>query len=315
MKNLATERVGCKFKNKLGIEAECIEYNSNKNIVIKFKDLDYTMVTSWDRFSKGEFTGDSYKLSRVGVERINSIGLYGTCIKYNNSEDIYVENKDTGEIIHTQWIHFDNGSFEFLQSTPTKYGGIHGGKYPAYINKHITKEYNAWSQMFRRCYDDKYHLVQPTYKTAEVSDEFMCYTNFYDYLHSQSNIDKYLNTDLNWQIDKDIVGGKGNKLYSKDTVSIVPGEINSLFTKREVTRRELNKDTPIGVHYKDGKFAACCREKHIGLYNTPEDAFYYGYKPYKENVIKQLAKEQYALGNITERCYDAMMRYEVEITD
>ena len=36
---------------------------------------------------------------------------------------------------------------------------------------------------------------------------------------------------------------------------------------------------------------------------------------HKENLIKQVAKEEYSKGNITKQCYEAMMKYEVEITD
>jgi len=39
------------------------------------------------------------------------------------------------------------------------------------------------------------------------------------------------------------------------------------------------------------------------------------YKEYKEKLIKQFAVKNYNLGYITKECYDAMMMYEVEITD
>jgi uncharacterized membrane protein len=32
-------------------------------------------------------------------------------------------------------------------------------------------------------------------------------------------------------------------------------------------------------------------------------------------MIKQIAKEEYNKGNITKQCYEAMINYEVEITD
>ena len=35
----------------------------------------------------------------------------------------------------------------------------------------------------------------------------------------------------------------------------------------------------------------------------------------KEDLIKQVAEIEYAKGNITKQCYNAMMNYEVEITD
>ena len=56
------------------------------------------------------------------------------------------------------------------------------------------------------------------------------------------------------------------------------------------------------------------KRKAIGRRKTIEEAFNI-YKEYKENIIKQVAQEEYSLGNITKKCYDAMMSYEVEITD
>jgi hypothetical protein len=49
------------------------------------------------------------------------------------------------------------------------------------------------------------------------------------------------------------------------------------------------------------------------LYDTPHDAFYLGYKPFKENYIKQKADEY--KDQIPIKLYDALYRYEVEITD
>lgn len=78
---------------------------------------------------------------------------------------------------------------------------------------------------------------------------------------------------------------------------------------------------PIGVVKYNNSYHASCRNsldnkcEYIGAYKTPEDAFYLGYKPYKENMIKQVAEKEYRKGNITKKCYEAMMDYEVEITD
>lgn len=56
------------------------------------------------------------------------------------------------------------------------------------------------------------------------------------------------------------------------------------------------------------------RKKKIGDYYTVEEAFS-AYKEAKETYIKEIATEYYSRGEITKRVYDAMMRYEVEITD
>ena len=50
----------------------------------------------------------------------------------------------------------------------------------------------------------------------------------------------------------------------------------------------------------------------IGTFNTPEEAFY-AYKQFKENYIKEVADEY--KDRIPQMLYEAMYRYEVEITD
>lgn len=35
----------------------------------------------------------------------------------------------------------------------------------------------------------------------------------------------------------------------------------------------------------------------------------------KEKTIKQIANKEFTSGNITKECYNAMLKYEVEITD
>ena len=54
--------------------------------------------------------------------------------------------------------------------------------------------------------------------------------------------------------------------------------------------------------------------KFIGRFNTPLEAFN-AYKIAKENYIKELAEKYFQEGKITEKVYNALMKYEVEITD
>nr|BDD45840.1 hypothetical protein 1 [Bacillaceae bacterium] len=76
---------------------------------------------------------------------------------------------------------------------------------------------------------------------------------------------------------------------------------------------------PIGVYYHKNyeKYMARCNDKNgkninIDCYDVPEDAFI-SYKAFKENVIKEIAEEHW--GEIPLRLYEALMKYEVEITD
>jgi hypothetical protein len=56
------------------------------------------------------------------------------------------------------------------------------------------------------------------------------------------------------------------------------------------------------------------RNKYLGYYATPLEAFN-AYKTAKEEYIKELAEKYFQEGKITERVYNALMKYEVEITD
>ena len=118
-------------------------------------------------------------------------------------------------------------------------------------------------------------------------------------------------------LDKDILI-KGNKEYAPDKCIFVPQRINNLFTKNDCKRGNL----PIGVNYRKdkNKYEASCsilnnnikKRKHIGYYNTPEEAFL-AYKQFKEQYIKQVADEY--KGRIPDRLYEAMYKWEVEIDD
>lgn len=114
-------------------------------------------------------------------------------------------------------------------------------------------------------------------------------------------------------MDKDLLF-RGNKVYSPVTCCFVPPEINKIILKRQRRRGEY----PIGVHKQRNSFLALLhrygKQEYIGTYSTPEEAFS-AYKQEKEAYIKEVAKKYYSEGKITKRVYDALMKYEVEITD
>lgn len=191
--------------------------------------------------------------------------------------------------------------------------GIVGTKYLTKINYKHLKEYDAWTNMLKRCFSEKFKSQRPTYKDTTCCNEWLLYENFYEWLHSQENFDKWLNGSFT--LEKDIIV-KGNKVYSPETCCLVPQNVNKLFTKRDATRGDLL----IGVSKRKDKFITkCCnpitnKRDFLGAYDTQEEAFNV-YKIYKEKIIKQIAQEEYDKGNITKKCYEAMMKYEVEITD
>jgi len=177
-----------------------------------------------------------------------------------------------------------------------------------WVGGKVIREYQLWQGMLERCFCEKYKQKYPTYKDVTCSHEWLSMTKFIE------DVSKMKGYGLKgWELDKDILQ-KGNKLYSKDTCCFVPLEVNILLTKRDKSRGEY----PVGVdfHKVSGKFRAKLtingKQKHLGLFPTPEEAFQV-YKLAKEAQIKVVAEKWKHL--LDERVFQALLGYEVTIND
>lgn len=254
------------------------------------------------------------KEKALGQEGFNVYGEHMVIISYNGQRHIEVLF-DNGGIKQTSYSNFKRGYVKNPLSPSVCGVGIVGNMITKINGKHI-KEYKLWHNMLIRCYKND-DAKAPTYADVTCSKEWLYFPTFYNWVHSQDNFKKLMEDEIEFQLDKDILV-KGNKLYSANTCCLVPRNINMLFTKRKAKRG----DTPIGVvknHHKNDSFISICSNPygddyvHYGFTNV-YDAFEQ-YKNDKEMIIKQVAKTNYELGYITQKCYEAMMHYEVEITD
>ena len=257
----------------------------------------------------------SIKFNRLGEEKFNNQHCLMKIVEYNNCDNITVEFQDDYKTkIKTNYQAFLKGNVKNPYYPSVCGIGIIGVKYPVSINCKATKEYQSWRSMLKRCVDGTLKEKYSTYKNVSCCEEWLYYENFYEWLHSQKNFKQWLYGDK-WELDKDIIKKK-NKIYSPDFCCLVPHNINCLFIKSDTTRGEL----PIGVKRKKDKFEAVCanpftnKRDYLGSYLTVKEAFQ-AYKKRKEEIVKQVARVEFSKNNITEQCYEAMMNYEVEITD
>ena len=77
-----------------------------------------------------------------------------------------------------QLTNIRNGKVKDPHSPSVCGVGILGTKYPSSVNGVITKEYDLWKDMLRRCYSDSLKEKYPTYIDCEVSDKFKSYEYF-----------------------------------------------------------------------------------------------------------------------------------------
>lgn len=308
-----THRLGEERLNNQGNLMKIIEYNNAQDVIVEFQDEHKTKVhTSYQAFVKGNVRNMPLRLGEI---RSNNRGTLMKIIVYNNNSDIIVEFQDKYKAkVHTGYKEFLIGNVKNPYDKTVLNVGMIGEKYPTSKNQKGTKEYLAWNHMLVRCFDEKFKDKQPTYKDVICCEEWLLFDNFYEWLHSQENFEKWYNSE-DCGLDKDILS-KRNKLYSPETCCLVPKMINELFTKRDNYRGNF----PIGVNEKDGGFQVRCsnpitkEREYLGYYKSVQDAFRV-YKKRKEEIIKQVAQIEFNKGNINRRCYEAMMGYKVEITD
>lgn len=224
-------------------------------------------------------TNEGYKVEITEYYRYNNCTILFP--NGNTLENIPVYNLKTGKVKNP--FH------------PSVYGvGYLGGK-----NIGNTEASGQWYGMISRCYSNIYN----TYKDVNVCKEWHNFQNFAEWFNKNYK-NKYMS---GWDLDKDILI-KGNKIYSPKTCCLVPTEINNLFIRRESMRNGL----PIGVVKHRKAYKAQINGKYISTCETPEEAFQ-AYKITKELKIKELADKWKPF--ITLEVYQAMYKYQVEITD
>lgn len=190
--------------------------------------------------------------------------------------------------------------------------GVFDVDYSCRKYKKVLPVYRLWHDMLRRCYDAKYHTYKNTYNGCCVCEEWKIFSNF----------EKWFNDPINgykdgYQLDKDILI-KNNKVYSPETCCFVPAFINTLILNGGAKRNKKNGDTPIGVTYYCKRYYARMSKYgevvRIGSFDNEKEAFN-AYKQAREAYIKEVADEYYSKGLIIKRVYDALYRWEIEITD
>jgi len=169
--------------------------------------------------------------------------------------------------------------------------------------------YRRWVAMLHRCYGN-FSKKHPTYSVCSVCEEWLVFSNFEKWFEE--------NYKEGYELDKDLLSGKDNKVYSPETCCFLPQRINKLILTNKGRRSNIIGSSKKGDKWesflsaldKDGKKIRV----HIGYFDSPQEAFA-AYKRTKESYIKEVAQEYYDNNEITEKVYNALMNYKVEITD
>ena len=175
--------------------------------------------------------------------------------------------------------------------------------------------YEMWRDMLKRCYVDCYIETKKrshSYKDCTVCEEWIHSKNFANYFFDPKN-----GYREGYNIDKDLFIKDGKKHYSPETCCFLPPIINALISKQKHNRGLY----PIGVtkraneqYYANVSNPFTKKLEFLGVYKKPEAAFE-AYKKRKKELINEVAEMFYSKGEITERVYNALLNFKIDITD
>lgn len=146
--------------------------------------------------------------------------------------------------------------------------------------------YQAWKSMLSRCYSAKWQERYPTYKGCSVSEDWLTFSNFRDWMDAQDWEGK--------QLDKDLLF-EDNKIYSAEACVFVTPQTNAFIKDSGASRGKYL----IGAswHKQTGKFQSNCRNpftkklEHLGCFTCELEA-HNAWKKRKLELAHELAAIQ-----------------------
>lgn len=291
---------GDRFKNNDGEWATVVEYKRAKDVKVVFdayEDCIHSFCSN--NLRKGVFRNKASFDMVEGSRFLSNSGDWCTVVKYINAhkvEIVFDGYGDKSKVVGSGNLR--KGAFK-NNWKPSIFGVGYvdegSDKYPEFV-------YGIWSNMLARCYDESTQRKQPAYIGCSVAKDWHSYVNFAEW---------YINQEyygLGYHLDKDLIF-KGNRVYSKDTCTLIPPEINATIS----TNKASEKGLPVGVNKIDGGYVARLNKgsegrQYLGYYKTADEA-YKVYSKAKERYVKNKALEW--ANKIEWRAFKALMEWTV----
>ena len=246
----------------------------------------------------------SFKETLRGEVFTNNSGDTCEVVNYENSKKVFVRFDGYSEYEITFPIAvLRTGEFRNLNKPVILGVGFRG------IGEHTPKKdyynfvYNLWKGMLYRCYDEKTQEKIPTYKGCTVCKEWYNFQVFAEW---------YINHEfygLGYELDKDLLSPKNEKIYSPETCTLLPSSINAMIAIPE----KKNSVGVLGVGKVGSSFTATLRfdnlcSGHLGTFKTVEEASA-AYVQAKERYVKNKALSW--ANRIEWRAFKALMEWKV----
>lgn len=247
---------------------------------------------------------DNKKQSKIGEIFYNNQGCRFEIVDYKKSNEVYIKFDNCSKPIKTTYAVCKSGSINNpMHPSLLRRGYVGEGKYKAVINAKHTHCYITWKSMMYRCYDEKLHNRNETYRECEVCEEWHNYQNFAEWY--ENNYYKVGKETM--CLDKDILVKK-NKVYSPETCVFVPQRIN-----KSILHKRRSGELPLGIRYNTNKtkFKVECKDfnhknQYVGTFDKLEEAML-AYNTYKQTILIEIA--EFYKEYIPENLYKALCNY------
>lgn len=243
----------------------------------------------------------------IGDVFTSAQGDKAVVLEYKKWNKILIEYQDKHKYrAYVTSTNLRKGSFK-NPYRPKVYGvGFFGvGDFKGFGDGRPTPEYDAWHSMMSRCYNKQVHKTHPSYADCFVDERWHNFQVFAEWYTSHEHY------GLDYHLDKDLLVA-GNKVYSPETCSLVPVQINNL-----IGENQRNKGSyPAGVSYHKAKkkYTAAVghdgKKIYIGAYNCPVEARK-AYLEVKKRLVREKALEW--KGKIRRDIFNALMNWTAEI--
>jgi hypothetical protein len=127
--------------------------------------------------------------------------------------------------------------------------------------------YRKWKNMLHRCYSDKYHERNPTYRGCAVCEEWLTFSNFKSWMEKQDWEDK--------DLDKDLIEAN-NKTYSPEKCIFISHQVNAFMSDSGGKRGKHLIE--VDFHKGSKKLRARCenpftkKKDHLGYFSDELEA-------------------------------------------
>lgn len=160
------------------------------------------------------------------------------------------------------------------------------------------KTYRVWEAMMHRCHSTGFLEKNPSYSNVSVCREWLDFEVFKAWYQEQPHSGL-----VGYALDKDILGD--GTIYSPQACSLVPQYINNAVL---TTKSGKVSSLPLGVSFSRNKYRASFNRKHIGSFNSPEEA-HACYREAKVAYVRGIGKSVHLRASVDNRVLDKLKEY------